>query len=52
MILEPGERIRELEEKIEDLKRRLPKHSIPPTMMAELDALEEELENLRLEISQ
>ena len=49
--MDPRERIRELEEKIEDLKRRLPKHSIPPTMMAELDALEEELEDLRGEDS-
>ena len=49
--MDPQERIRELEEKIEDLKRRLPKHSIPPTMMAELDALEEELEALREEDS-
>ena len=49
--MDPQERIRELEEKIEDLKRRLPKHSIPPTMMAELDGLEEELEGLREEDS-
>ena len=49
--MDPQERIRELEEKIEDLKRRLPKHSIPPTMMADLDELEEELEGLRGEDS-
>jgi hypothetical protein len=49
--MDPRERIREMEEKIEDLKRRIPKHSIPPAMMAELDTLEEELEGLREEDS-
>jgi tRNA-Thr(GGU) m(6)t(6)A37 methyltransferase TsaA len=36
-------RIEELREQIEDLKRRWPAHSIPPAMMDQLDALEEEL---------
>ncbi len=35
--------IQELEEKITDLKKRWPAHSVPPAMMQELDDLEEEL---------
>ncbi len=34
-------RIQQLTKQIEDLKKRLPAHSIPPGMMAELDQLEE-----------
>lgn len=37
-------RIKELEEKIADLEKRWPAHSIPPAMLQELDDLEEELE--------
>lgn len=40
-------RIAQLEQQIEDLKRRLPAHSIPPAMMAQLDELEEELARLQ-----
>jgi hypothetical protein len=36
-------RIQELQEKIADLKKRWPAHSVPPIMMQELDELEEEL---------
>ncbi|OQX64425.1 MAG: hypothetical protein B5M51_03845 [Anaerolinea sp. 4484_236] len=36
-------RIKELEEKIADLEKRWPAHSIPPAMLQELDDLEEEL---------
>jgi hypothetical protein len=32
-----------LEERLADLKARLPAHSIPPAMMAELDELEDQL---------
>ncbi len=39
-----SDEIKELEQKIQDLKKRLPAHSIPPGMMAELDELEEQLE--------
>lgn len=42
--MEPNDRIIELKRQIEDLKKRLPAHSIPPAMMAELDDLEERLE--------
>ena len=38
-----NERIEAIKKQIEDLKKRLPAHSIPPSMMAELDELEEQL---------
>ena len=37
------EKIRELEEKIADLKGRIPAHSVSPAMIIELEELEEEL---------
>lgn len=37
-------RIKQLEEKIEDLKKRWPAHSVSPLMFQELEDLEEELE--------
>ena len=40
-------RIAELEERIADLKARLPRHSVPPAMFIELEDLEEELERAR-----
>lgn len=42
-----NERVKELEEKIADLKRRLPPHSVPPAMFQELEDLEEELEKAK-----
>ena len=39
-------RIRELEEQIADLKKRLPAHSILPAMLIELEELEDELAEL------
>lgn len=39
--------IAELEERIADLKARLPRHSVPPSMFIELEDLEEELEQAR-----
>jgi len=44
-----GKIVEELEQRIADLKARLPKHSIPPTMLIELDELEEALERARSE---
>ncbi len=41
-----SERVAELERRIADLKARLPKHSVPPAMLQELESLEEELERL------
>lgn len=37
-------KVKEIEEKIADLKGRWPAHSVPPSMWRELDELEEELE--------
>jgi hypothetical protein len=42
-----NERIRELQERIVDLEARLPRHSVPPAMMIELEELEEELARLK-----
>ncbi|HAY84201.1 MAG TPA: histidine kinase [Chloroflexi bacterium] len=39
-----NDRVQELKQRLEDLRKRLPAHSIPPAMMAELDDLEELLE--------
>ena len=41
------DRIRELEEKIAELKARIPAHSVPPSMWQELEELEEELEKAK-----
>ena len=46
------ERIREIEEKIADLKARWPAHSIKPSMWQRLEELEEELETARKEHSE
>jgi len=39
--------IRELEQRIAEINRRLPPHSVPPSMLQELEELEEELEKAR-----
>jgi hypothetical protein len=39
-----NESIKELEERIAELRRRIPPHSIPPAMLEELDELEGLLE--------
>lgn len=44
-----ADRIDELERQIADLEARLPKHSIPPAMLIELEELEEALETARSE---
>ena len=38
-----NDRIAELTRQLEELRKRMPAHSIPPAMMAELDDLEEQL---------
>jgi len=43
------ERIAQLEKEIELLKARLPAHSVPASMIIELEDKEEELEALRAE---
>lgn len=41
------ERIRELESRIAELRERLPRHSLPPSMMMQLEELEDELARLQ-----
>jgi|GEM_PF-2292474 len=43
------ERIHALEQRIADLRARLPRHSPPTAMLVELDELEDELSRLREE---
>ena len=43
------ERIAQLEKEITELKARLPRHSVPASMIIELEDLEDELESLRKE---
>ena len=43
------DKIREIEEKIADLKARWPPHSVPPSMWMQLEKLEDELEAARKE---
>ena len=38
-----AEKVKEIEEKIADLKARWPAHSVRPSMLQELEELEEEL---------
>jgi len=38
-----NKQIQQIKERIEDLKKRWPAHSVPPILMQELDDLEEEL---------
>jgi hypothetical protein len=41
------EKVREIEERIDELKARWPAHSVPPSMWQELETLEEELEKAK-----
>ena len=41
------EKVREIEDKIADLKARWPPHSVPPSMWRQLEELEAELEEAR-----
>jgi hypothetical protein len=45
------QRIAQLESEIAELQARLPKHSVPPAMLMELEDLEDELETLQAEES-
>ena len=45
------QRLEELEQEIEEIKRSLPAHSIPTAMLLTLEELEEELEQLQESIS-
>jgi uncharacterized protein YceH (UPF0502 family) len=44
------ERIAQLEEELAALKGRLPKHSVPPGMIIEMEDLEDELDALRARV--
>jgi hypothetical protein len=44
-------RIAQLEAEITELNARLPKHSVPPAMILELEDLEEELEILKARVA-
>ena len=41
------DKVREIEDKIADLKARWPAHSVPPSMWQQLEDLEEELEEAK-----
>ena len=41
------DKVREIEEKIADLKARWPAHSVPPSMWQQLEELEEQLEKAK-----
>ena len=42
-----SEKVKELEEKLADLKARWPAHSVPPSMWQQLEELESELEKAK-----
>jgi ATP phosphoribosyltransferase regulatory subunit HisZ len=44
-----AEKVKEIEEKIADLKARWPAHSVRPSMLQELEDLEEELRKAKKE---
>ena len=48
--MDGSERILDLKKRIADLKARLPRHSIPPAMLVELEDLEEELERVQTKV--
>jgi len=41
------DKIKEIEDKIADLKARWPAHSVPPSMWQQLEELEDELEKAK-----
>jgi len=41
-------RIEELETKLADLEARLPAHSIPPSLIAEMDQLDEQIQSEKI----
>jgi hypothetical protein len=43
------DKVREIEDKIADLKARWPAHSVPPSMWQQLEELEDELEEAKRE---
>ena len=45
------EKVREIEEKIDDLKARWPAHSVQPSMWQQLEDLEDELKKAKRTVS-
>jgi len=45
--VQAGGQIAELEQRLEEARARVPKHDIPPALMAEIDEMEETLARLR-----
>ncbi len=41
------DKVKEIEDKIADLKARWPAHSVPPRMWQQLEELEDELQDLK-----
>ncbi len=41
--------IEELKARIEEIKQRIPPHSVPPAMLEELESLEQQLEKAEVE---
>jgi hypothetical protein len=48
--MDQAERIVQLEAEIAELRARLPKHSVPPAMILELEELEDELAGLQAQV--
>jgi polyhydroxyalkanoate synthesis regulator phasin len=46
-IRETKARITQLEKQLADLEERLPAHSIPPNLIAEMDNLDEQIQDLK-----
>ena len=44
-----AKRVADLKRRIADLEARLPRHSVPPTMLIEMEELQEALERARAE---
>ena len=47
MVIMATDKIKEIEDKIADLKARWPPHSVPPSMWQQLEELEDELEKAK-----
>ncbi len=47
-----AQRMEQIRQRLADVQGRLPAHSIPPAMVMEIEALEEELEQLQREAEQ
>jgi len=50
--LSKREQIKELERQLANARARIPKHTIPPALMREIDELEEELAGLRSHVKE